>query len=295
MESDPIMNRTVGVIGGEGKMGSWLRRFLESVGCPTLSADRHTSVTPRDLANRCDVLILSVPIDAAAHLAREIGPLLHPSQLLTDVCSLKQDIVSTMQQSTRAQVVGMHPLFGPSTDSIRGQNVILCPVEPSDGFDWLKRTLETQGAVVTVTDPKTHDRTMAAVQALTHWMTITFAAVLKRQRDMEPIERFATPVFRLQLGLIARLLHQDPALYDMLIARNPESERMIEAFLSEGGEICRAFVHRQEGIALLKQLQSDLGDRFRTEMDRLQAFLDGSADLPQSLPDPTFTQTDDSP
>uniref|UniRef100_A0A7C4VRI5 Prephenate dehydrogenase/arogenate dehydrogenase family protein n=1 Tax=Desulfatirhabdium butyrativorans TaxID=340467 RepID=A0A7C4VRI5_9BACT len=268
------MKRTVGVIGGEGKMGSWLRRFFASAGCPTLSADRHTSISPHDLVERCDVLILSVPIKAAVHLAREIGPLLRPDQLLTDVCSLKRDIVSTMQGSTKAQVVGMHPLFGPATASIQGQNVILCPIRPSDGFAWLRQILEAQGAVVTVTDPETHDRTMAVVQALTHWMTITLAAVLNRQLDIDSIERFATPVFRLQLGLIGRLLHQDPELYDMLIAHNPEGDRMIETFLVEGEKLRRAFVHRQEGTTVLTQMQADVGQRFQAEMERLEAILD---------------------
>lgn len=279
------MKRTVGVIGGEGKMGSWLRRFFASAGCPTLSADRHTSLTPQDIAERCDVLILSVPIEAAVQLTREIGPLLRADQLLTDICSLKRDIVSAMQGSTRAQVVGMHPLFGPATASIQGQNVILCPIKPSHGFAWLRQTFETQGARVTVTDPETHDRTMAVVQALTHWMTITLATVLKQQLDIDSIERFATPVFRLQLGLIGRLLHQDPELYDMLIAQNPEGDRMIETFLGEGEMLRRAFVCQQEGAAVLRRMRSDIGHRFQAEMERLEALLDRGLDPMPLRPD----------
>lgn len=288
------MKRTVGVIGGEGKMGSWLRRFFASEGCPTLSADRHTSITPKDIAERCDVLILSVPIEAAVPLTREIGPLLQADQLLTDICSLKRDIVSVMQKSTKAQVVGMHPLFGPATGSIQGQNVILCPIEPSDGFAWLKQTLETQGALVTVTDPETHDRTMAVVQALTHWMTITLAAVLKQQLDIDFIGRFATPVFRLHLGLIGRLLHQDPALYDMLIAQNPEGDRMIESFLVEGEKLRRAFVHQQGGTAVLRRMQSEVGQQFEAEMERLEAILDRGIHWTSHRPDPASIANEES-
>ncbi|MEW6261071.1 MAG: prephenate dehydrogenase/arogenate dehydrogenase family protein [Thermodesulfobacteriota bacterium] len=281
------MRLTVGVIGGEGKMGSWLRRFFGSIGCPTYSADRHTAMTPVELCTRSDVIVLSVPVDTAVDIAQHIGPALSSNQILTDVCSLKRVIVSAMRQSTRAQVVGMHPLFGPATASIQGQNVILCPPELSDGFTWLKETFEHEGAVVTVTDPETHDRTMALVQALTHWMTMTLAAVMKRQFDIDSIDRFATPVFRLQLGLIGRMLHQDPELYNMLIAQNPESDRMILAFLEEGDRLRSIFVGEKTGDTWLKHLQSDFLNRFQFHVDRLEEILDRNMNPmpPAHLPD----------
>jgi prephenate dehydrogenase len=169
------MKRTIGIIGGEGKMGRWLNRFFSAIGCSVLSADRQTALTSDDLARCCDVLVLSVPIDAAIQIARSIGPLLRSTQLLTDVCSLKHEIVSAMADATPAEVVGMHPLFGPDIASVQNQNVVLCPVESSDGFRWLKNVFETQGVMVTVTDPDTHDRMMGMVQGLSHWITITIA------------------------------------------------------------------------------------------------------------------------
>ncbi|WP_051328033.1 prephenate dehydrogenase/arogenate dehydrogenase family protein [Desulfatirhabdium butyrativorans] len=271
------MKRIIGIIGGEGKMGRWLNAFFSGIGCSVLSADRKTALTPDDLARRCDVLVLSVPIDAAVQMARSIGPLLCSSQLLTDVCSLKHEIVAAMRKSTLAEVVGMHPLFGPGLESVKGQNVVLCPVKSSDGFLWLKNVFETQGAMVTVTDPETHDRMMGIVQGLSHWITITIAeTVQKSVGSPNQLERFATPVFRLQLGLIGRLLHQDPALYEMLIARNPYVKEMVEAFQRTGADVLKDFIDFEEGCQRLGRLKKFFGELLDPVTQRTDQFLDRS-------------------
>lgn len=271
------MKRIVGIIGGEGKMGRWLNAFFSAIGCAVLSADRRTVLTSDDLARRCDVLVLSVPIDAAVQITRSIGPLLCSSQLLTDVCSLKSEIVAAMRHSTPAEVVGMHPLFGPGLASVRGQNVVLCPVKSSDGFLWLREVFETQGAMVTVTDPETHDRMMGIVQGLSHWITITIAETIQKTAvSPSQLERFATPVFRLQMGLIGRLLHQDPALYEMLIARNPYAKEMVEAFQETGTDVLKDFIECKEGSRRLDRLKMFFGEVLDPITQRTDRFLDGS-------------------
>lgn len=271
------MKRTIGIIGGEGKMGKWLNTFFSAIGCAVLSADRQTILTSDDLARRCDVLVLSVPIDAAVQIARSIGPLLCSSQLLTDVCSLKREIVAAMHDSTPAEVVGMHPLFGPGLSSIQGQNVVLCPVKSSGGFLWLREVFETQGAMVTVTDPETHDRMMGIVQGLSHWITITIAETIQKTAvSPNQLERFATPVFRLQLGLIGRLLHQDPALYEMLIARNPYAKKMVEAFQKTGADVLTNFIDFEEGCRRLGRLKMFFGEVLDPLTQRTDQFLDRS-------------------
>lgn len=272
------MKRIIGIIGGEGKMGRWLNAFFSAIGCSVLSADRQTVLTSEDLARRCDVIVLSVPIDAAVQIAHSIGPLLCSSQLLTDVCSLKREIVAAMRHSTPAEVVGMHPLFGPGLASVKGQNVVLCPVESSDGFFWLKKVFETQGAVVTVTDPETHDRMMGIVQGLSHWITITIAETIQKAAILtDQLERFATPVFQLQLGLIGRLLHQDPALYEMLIARNPYAKEMVEVFQKTGADVLRDFVDFEEGCQRFERLKMFFREVLDRVTQRTDHFLDRSS------------------
>ena len=42
-----------------------------------------------------------------------MGPRLRPDALLMDVTSVKSEPMQVMLESTRASVVGTHPMFGP--------------------------------------------------------------------------------------------------------------------------------------------------------------------------------------
>ncbi|MCK5507136.1 MAG: prephenate dehydrogenase/arogenate dehydrogenase family protein, partial [Desulfobacterales bacterium] len=85
------MNKiNIGIIGGTGGMGRWFKRFFSEAGHNVLISGRKTELTYKDVVKKCDVVILSVPIDAAISIAGEIGPLMSQNQLLTDFCSLKE-------------------------------------------------------------------------------------------------------------------------------------------------------------------------------------------------------------
>jgi len=230
----------IGIIGGTGSMGRWFGQFFSSCGHEVLVAGRHTELTYKDLAARSDVVVLSVPLKAALEIAAEVGPLLDDDQLLMDFCSLKEDILQRMLASTTAQVCGTHPLFGPLTVSLENQNVVVCEGRGTRWLTWLESELRAGGAVVTRTDPVTHDKHMAVVQGLSHLLTICLARTLQ-QLKMDPpaVLNYATPVFRIKLDIIGRIFAQDLDLYRSLIQQNRHVSQAIAAFLSAMDE-CRA-------------------------------------------------------
>ena len=71
-------------------------------------------------------MVVSVPIGSTVPVIREIAPLLTCDQLLCDLTSLKVAPVKAMLRSS-AQVVGLHPMFGPNTGSLAGQTIIATP------------------------------------------------------------------------------------------------------------------------------------------------------------------------
>lgn len=236
-----MISYTIGIIGGTGNMGFWFERFFSAIGHTVLIAGRKTPLKIEDLAKRSDVVILSVPLKPALDLAEKIGPILSENQLLMDVCSLKENIFSTMNRFTRAEVIGAHPLFGPSTDSIVGQNIIICQGRGSKWLSWFENELRAQGALVTRMDPVEHDRNMAVVQGLTHLLSICMGRTLQKL-GMTPDSAIlsSTPVFRIKMDLIGRLFAQDLDLYKNLIGQNKYVEETLEAFLSsmEEGKDC---------------------------------------------------------
>ena len=221
----------IGIIGGTGGMGRWLNRFFSDNGHRVLISGRTTDLTYRDLATASDIVILSVPIDAALDICRDIGPVMKPDQLLMDVCSLKEFILKKMLRSTSAQVAGTHPLFGPFTGSMRKQNIIICPGRGSQWLAWLEAEFVSNGAVVTRMDSAAHDRNMAVVQGLTHFITVCTGRVLQKL-NMSPDEArtCSTPIFKLKLDLVGRLFAQDLHMYQKLIGGNAYSKDVLDMF-----------------------------------------------------------------
>jgi prephenate dehydrogenase len=238
------MNRiSIGIIGGSGNMGRWFEGFFKGAGHTVLVAGRKTAMTYSQLARRSDVVMLSVPVSAVEPICREIGPILGPTQLLMDICSLKESVLKTMLTVPSAQVVGTHPLFGPATESLQGQNIIICPGRGTDLLKWLESVFKAGGAVLTRMDPIEHDRSMAVVQGLTHFLSITLGRTLQKL-NLKPQEalKVATPVFRTQLDLIGRLFAQDLELYQDLIRNNPHVEATLKTFLSSLNESRRELI-----------------------------------------------------
>jgi len=233
-------------------MGRWFRDFFSNAGYMVLVSGRKTETTYTDIIKECDVIILSVPFDAAIAVSEQIGPLLRKDQLLMDLCSLKEAAVKNMLDNTEAGVIGTHPLFGPFTDSIKGQNVILCPGRGDRWLKWLENEYISKGAFVTVMDPSVHDRHMAVVQGLTHFLTICMGRTLQKMNMNAGIAlSCSTPVFRINHDLIGRLFAQDLDLYKSIINNNKYFNDVFEVFLSSVYEGKSALLSgREDGESL---------------------------------------------
>ncbi|MEW6674231.1 MAG: prephenate dehydrogenase/arogenate dehydrogenase family protein [Thermodesulfobacteriota bacterium] len=244
---------TIGIIGGSGLMGHWFKCFFEAAGCTVLIAGRRTALTYAELARKSDVVMLSVPLSAIEPICREIGTVLSPSQLLMDICSLKESVLKCMLAVPSVQVAGTHPLFGPATESLQGQNIIICPGRGTDRLQWLEELFRAGGAVLTRMDPAEHDRHMSLVQGLTHFLTIVMGRTLQKL-DLRPHDalKVATPVFRIQLDIIGRLFAQDLELFRDLIRNNPHMGETLKTFMTALDE------SRRELIA--SDAQADTGD-----------------------------------
>lgn len=226
------MNKfAIGIVGGTGGIGKWFADFFAGEGYPVHVTGRSTGMPLPELAARCRVVIVSVPIAAMIDAIRRVGPHLPEESLLMDFTSLKEEPVRKMLKATAAAVVGCHPLFGPDCPSLDGQNVILCP---GRGERWLKRMegLFTKGgARVTVTTPAEHDRMMSLIQGLTHLDTILMGLTL-RDAGVEPSElsAFSTPVFRTKRAIIEKVFGARPELYAGLIAGNGNMPKILEIY-----------------------------------------------------------------
>src|SRR3989344_2242284 len=232
----------IGIIGGTSQFGQLFRFFFEKNDCQCLIAGRKTELTPKELAKRADIVIVSVPVRETSSVIMNIRNLLKPSALLCDFTSVKEEPMEEMMKRKKGGVLGIHPLFGPLVPSIEGQVIVFCKGKNNKWVSYLERLFKSNKAKIKYMKPKEHDRQMAMIQAMTHFVNITFAKVLQKQK-METKNIFTTPVFRLQAMIMGRILGANLPLYVDLEIKNKSFPKVLNDFMQEAerlaGEVLR--------------------------------------------------------
>jgi prephenate dehydrogenase len=233
-----MKNATVGIIGGTGGMGHWFASLLTKEGCTVYVTGRKTALTAAQAADICNVIVIAVPIAVTSEVIQQIGPLLTEEKLLMDLTSLKKKPVEVMLASTRAEVIGCHPLFGPALDDAVGQNIVLCPVRGESWLFWLKNILKKNGLAILERTPDEHDKIMAVVQVLNHLNTITLGMTLAAADvPLSEIGKFSTPIFRTKMEIVKKIFTESPELYADIIAGNPDVMGILDAYEKTISEI----------------------------------------------------------
>jgi prephenate dehydrogenase len=210
------------IIGGRGRMGTLFGEVFSRSGYSIVTTGRETDPGRSDAVSGSDIVMVSVPIRETRKVIERIAPVLTEDQLVCDLTSLKSEPVKAMLAS-RAEVIGLHPMFGPTVPSLLRQTIIMCPERcREETRDRMVRIFLREGARVTFSTPLEHDRIMAVVQGLTHFVTLSMAETMRRA-GMSPAmtEEFTSPVYQIELGLVGRLLSQDPRLYADMLCMNP--------------------------------------------------------------------------
>ncbi len=226
------MSPLIGIIGGSGRMGRWFKRLFEHEGYEVLISDLHTPLTNKDLAIRCDVLILSVPMPVFEDVLKEIGPLISEKKGVIDLCSLKKFQTKAMLDLTKCEVVAAHPLFGPGEKDLCGQKVVLWPARGKRWFSWFKQFVENAGGKPVIISPEEHDQAMAIIQVINHFMLLALGKLIDDSGiPLEKIKALATPAFVRQLDILARFADQDPYLYGAIQFDNPSGGEMRNRYI----------------------------------------------------------------
>ena len=240
-------------------MGRWFKHRFEAEGYEVLVADKGTPFSNQDLARRCDVIFLSVPMSVFPEVVQEVGPLLSQDQGLIDFCSLKKVQNELMlKHCPQAEIVAAHPLFGPGEDSLRGRKVALWPSRGRRWFDWFREFLTTKGAEVVLVSPEEHDRIMAIVQVINHFMLLALGNLMDDSGlPLEKIKDLATPSFERQLEIVARFADQDPYLYGLIQFANPLGEEMRRIYLQKLDELAQIASQRdlQKFVKVFRKVQ----------------------------------------
>lgn len=252
---------TIGIIGGNGQMARLFIPIFEQQGFRVIIADHGTELSNEDVVRQADIVLFAVPIHKTCAIIRELMPLTMEDQLVMDITSLKVAPVREMLKG-KAEVCGLHPMFGPIGSDITDQVVVMCPARTIHA-DFVRKIFETAGARVHETTPEEHDKAMSVVQVLIHFHSILTGNVMSRLGvDLADMLQYASPVYRLELSVIGRIFAQDPFLYGAIASMNPYSQDITKAILAETKELATIVdtINLREFVKKFEKTAEYLGD-----------------------------------
>ena len=221
MTADCAPPCTIGIIGGRGQFGSLLSKLCAAKGLDICISDLGTELSNREVARRAEILFVSVPIREVGKVLEEIEGELGEDKLVADLTSVKTPIVPILSR-LRCEVLSLHPMFAPSVPTLTGQTCIACRIRCGHRADFVESLLNEVGMTIVGMNPDEHDRTMAVIQGLTHFQALAAAhCMMQLGFDPQESESFSSPVYRLRMAMIGRILAQDPTLYAEIQVYNP--------------------------------------------------------------------------
>lgn len=141
--------------------------------------DRYV-VDAKDAVKDADLVILATPVDTYERHLNEWASCLRPGAIVTDVGSVKGELVTQSERHMPAGVhfVGAHPIAGKektgaaagTEDLFTGRRCILTPTQQTnaDALEQVQSLWLAAGAVVLTMDPHVHDKILGAVSHLPH-------------------------------------------------------------------------------------------------------------------------------
>jgi prephenate dehydrogenase len=163
------------------------------------AVDRFFLTLPKAIEG-ADLIVLATPIGAFEHITKAFAPYLKPGAIVTDVGSVKGELVSKIESllsggtppAGRASFVGGHPMAGSEKSGIQSAFptlfdkalAILTPTSKTDkkAVEKVSALWEGVGAEVVKIDPIKHDQVMAVVSHLPHLVAYSLMELFSHPR-----------------------------------------------------------------------------------------------------------------
>jgi chorismate mutase/prephenate dehydrogenase len=220
--------RSAVVVGGAGRMGRWLCRFLSAQGYTTGALDPavgdDANAQARAALDSADLVVCSTPPTVIAALYEEWRA--HPpAGVGVDIASIKTPIVEPIRALQRAggRVASIHPMFGPGVVLLRDADVVVCDTGDPAATSEIERLFEPTTARLVRLPLAEHDRVMADLLALAHAAAIAFALALPEEDH--PVR---STTFQALESLAGAVVRESPEVYYEIQAMNPHAGEALE-------------------------------------------------------------------
>jgi cyclohexadieny/prephenate dehydrogenase len=242
--------------------------------------------TSAEAVEGADLVVLCVPVGAMGSVAREIAPHLAPGATVSDVGSVKRDVIAEVAPHLPEGVhfVPAHPLAGTEhsgptsgfAELFDNRYTLLTPADGTDpaAVDRLRRLWEGCGANVEEMDADHHDLVLAVTSHTPHLIAYTMVGVaddLRRVTDSEVI-KYSAAGFR----DFTRIAASDPTMWRDVFLTNKDATLEILGRFTE------------ELFALQRAIRTGDGDHLHAYFTRTRAIRRGIIEAGQDTDAPNF-------
>ncbi|MEL6509991.1 MAG: prephenate/arogenate dehydrogenase family protein [Pseudomonadota bacterium] len=242
--------------------------------------------TLADAVKDADLIVLCVPVGVMGQVAADIAPALKPGATITDVGSVKREVIDTVSPHLPENVhfIGGHPVAGTEHSGPRSgfaelfdnRFTLLVPIEGSDldAIATLRALWEGMGALVEEMDPDHHDLVLAVTSHAPHLIAYTMVGVaddLRRVTDSEVI-KYSAAGFR----DFTRIAASDPTMWRDVFLNNKDATLEILGRFTE------------ELFALQRAIRTGDGDHLYDYFTRTRAIRRGIIEAGQDTDAPDF-------
>lgn len=264
---------------GQGLIGSSITRaiFLRNIRSDVVITDSSPDVRQRllelglghakvvatnsEAVIDADLVIGCVPVATFGSLVREIAPHMKPGSILSDVGSVKVNVVEESKPYIPETVsfIPAHPLAGTEfSGPDAGKSklfiekwCILTPPEDTDqaSVEKVKLFWKELGSKVEVMTPERHDYALAITSHLPHLsaFSIFHTALHREDIDQSPVIQFSAGAFR----DFTRIASSNPTMWRDIFLMNKEPIlSALEQFISDMGQFSKA-IKEDDGEALV--------------------------------------------
>ncbi len=239
------MKKKIAIIGSEGQMGKWFTKYFLEKGFDVIGYDAEKEILNKSITKAqslvgailpADYVILCIPVKRTPETIRLIAKEMKRDSHLIDISSLKLKTAAALSKiPDKVNPICIHPMFGPGTKKLKGQNIISIPIRDAKKELSVAKSLFGEASFVQI-DATEHDKKIAIILGMTHLVNLALANILAKEENFSLVEKMSGTTFKAQKLLTAGIMTESPELIETIIS-NPEIRKYAEEFWKDIGRM----------------------------------------------------------
>jgi prephenate dehydrogenase len=218
-----------------------------------------------------DLVVLALPVLSIEAALRELQPILNEGTIITDVASVKREVVAAAERvfgAVPARFVPGHPIAGSERSGYSaaleglfiGRKCILTPLDHTEAqaTALVREMWELCNAEVVEMSVEHHDAVLAATSHLPHLLAFALVDTLSHQGASAEIFRYAAGGFR----DFTRIASSDPVMWrDIFVTNGAATVAVLDRFLNDLKDVRQALLDQDadELFALCQRARESRG------------------------------------